>query len=139
MSKDEERYDVSQHDGITKGGWTLETIDNYPIEADKLKIVSRVGRWTRNVAVLDEDIKRVDLHAIFALPKILDALKKAYEREDQLMKVHADTREWAWEALDWVEGKVKHRDLKTVDAKEFKRWRRKFEHFMDETNEDASE
>ena len=84
MSKDEERYDVSQHDGITKGGWTLETIDNYPIEADKLKIVSRVGRWTRNVAVLDEDIKRVDLHAIFALPKILDALKKAYEEVDNL-------------------------------------------------------
>ena len=131
MSKDE-KYDVSQHEGHTPGPWWLccedDTLYARWIQADEKSICSDLNEATE-----------VDAQLLAATPEILNALKKAYEREDQLMKVHSDTREWAWEALDWIEGKVKHRDLRTVDAQAFKKWRREFEHFMDGTNTDAPE
>ena len=134
MSKDE-RIELSQFEGITEGPWWINHEDGD----------GATSIWNGTIDegnmnhVADVDGNETDLALIAKLPELIGALKKAYEREDQLMKVHSDTREWAWEALDWIEGKVKHRDLRTVDAQAFKKWRREFEHFMDGTNTDAPE
>tara|TARA_Y100000310_G_scaffold260929_1_gene270068 strand:- start:180 stop:584 length:405 start_codon:yes stop_codon:yes gene_type:complete len=134
MSKDE-RIELSQFEGITEGPWWINHEDGD----------GATSIWNGTIDegnmnhVADFDGNETDLALIAKLPELIGALKKAYEREDQLMKVHSDTREWAWEALDWIEGKVKHRDLRTVDAQAFKKWRREFEHFMDGTNTDAPE
>ena len=144
MSKDE-RYDVSQHEGHTPGPWeegeyipSDEMIERFQNRELQGAVMQQGSNIMLAMIGLDDNGEK-DRQLLAATPEILDALKKAYEREDQLMKVHSDTREWAWEALDWIEGKVKHRDLRTVDAQAFKKWRREFEHFMDGTNTDAPE
>ena len=89
MSKDEERYDVSQHDGITKGKWEIRrsgsSIDVVVYADDEKRAFSPIINFTREYAdaVMKIDRDRADLEAIASLPEILDALKKAYEREDE--------------------------------------------------------
>jgi hypothetical protein len=72
MSKDEERYDVSQHDGITEGPWKIEGARRIEGKSD-LRIVVKGGIS-----------REANLQFIASSPEILDALKKAYEEVDNL-------------------------------------------------------
>jgi hypothetical protein len=92
MSKDEERYDVSQHDGITKGKWEIRrsgsSIDVVVYADDEKRAFSPIINFTREYAdaVMKIDRDRADLEAIASLPEILDALKEAYEEIDLLRR-----------------------------------------------------
>ena len=115
MSKDEERYDVSQHDGITKGKWEIRrsgsSIDVVVYADDEKRAFSPIINFTREYAdaVMKIDRDRADLEAIASLHEILDALKKAYEREDELRK-----------RLKWLENVValaqEHGDIDLSDC-----------------------
>tara|TARA_Y100000034_G_C6527061_1_gene227025 strand:- start:52 stop:420 length:369 start_codon:yes stop_codon:yes gene_type:complete len=89
MSKDE-RYDVTQHDGITEGKWEIRhsgtCIDVVAYGDDEKRGFSPIINFTRELGhlVMKIDRDRADLEAIASLPEILDALKKAYERIDEL-------------------------------------------------------
>jgi hypothetical protein len=76
MSKDE-KYDVSQHEGHTPGPWWLccedDTLYARWIQADEKSICSDLNEATE-----------VDAQLLAATPEILDALKKAYEENDNL-------------------------------------------------------
>ena len=71
MSKDE-RYDVSQHDGITEGPWKIEGARRIEGKSD-LRIVVKGGIS-----------REANLQFIASSPEILDALKKAYREIDAL-------------------------------------------------------
>jgi hypothetical protein len=87
MSKDE-RYDVTQHDGITEGKWEIRhsgtCIDVVVYADDEKRAFSPIINFTRELGhlVMKIDRDRADLEAIASLPEILDALKKAYEEND---------------------------------------------------------
>ena len=89
MSKDE-RYDVTQHDGITEGKWEIRhsgtCIDVVVYADDEKRAFSPIINFTRELGhlVMKIDRDRADLEAIASLPEILDALKKAYEENDNL-------------------------------------------------------
>ena len=79
MSKDE-KYDVSQHEGHTPGPWWLccedDTLYARWIQADEKSICSDLNEATE-----------VDAQLLAATPEILNALKKAYGREEELTRV----------------------------------------------------
>ena len=92
MSKDE-RYDVTQHDGITEGKWEIRhsgtCIDVVVYADDEKRAFSPIINFTRESGhlVMKIDRDRADLEAIASLPEILNALKKAYEREEELTRL----------------------------------------------------
>jgi len=78
MSKDEERYDVSQYEGHAEGPWAIECYER----------AWHIYGWKGDdyVCYLNGTAQRKNPTAklLAAAPEILDALKKAYERIDDL-------------------------------------------------------
>ena len=92
MSKDE-RYDVSQHNGITPGPWT-----NAPMIGTVVQGV-RAGEDAKERAFDGHD---PDYQLLFAAPDILNALKKAYEEIDKSREDYRRVRAKYVAAMDYV-------------------------------------
>ena len=81
MSKDK-RYDVSQHEGHTEGKWYIDDGDG---------MVDIDGLWVRLFEPycddgITEDEDTINKELMVSAPKILNALKEAYEELDRKNK-----------------------------------------------------